>query len=362
MRFLFFWGKKTQKRGFPFFFLRSLFFLQNPKHIFFCPLLFWSSSSSLSSALVVVEKHARCCTAKKKRVVVVAREMSTLKASRADNFYYPPTYNPVSEGTNTNTNKNKNGALGKRKREDGTLTVRFEAPFPMRCTRCSNAPLIAKGVRFNARKKKIGKYLSTPIYSFVMLSHRCCNGEIEIHTDPKAGEFVCARGAKRAHERDVYVPDDIDVNGMTMEYGGIDGVMVERGSDVNQMSYLEKEEEMKKEGKERLSRYAEDRLRAEERWSMDYEANKKLRRSNRERRREERGRDEEGRRMGFASGEDGGVKLLPRSREDDVKARIAMARSRNKRGHDGVNAAEASRRRIKRESIFSVKAKPKKKY
>ena len=310
---------------------------------------------------MVVEKHARC-TAKKKRVVVVAREMSTLKASRADNFYYPPTYNPVSEGTNTNTNKNKNGALGKRKREDGTLTVRFEAPFPMRCTRCSNAPLIAKGVRFNARKKKIGKYLSTPIYSFVMLSHRCCNGEIEIHTDPKAGEFVCARGAKRAHERDVYVPDDIDVNGITMEYGGIDGVMVERGSDVNQMSYLEKEEEMKKEGKERLSRYAEDRLRAEERWSMDYEANKKLRRSNRERRKEERGRDEEGRRMGFASGEDGGVKLLPRSREDDVKARIAMARSRNKRGHDGVNAAEASRRRIKRESIFSVKAKPKKKY
>ena len=47
----------------------------------------------------------------------------------------------------------------------------------------------------------------------------------------------------------MYVPDDIDVNGMTMEYGGIDGVMVERGSDVNQMSYLEKEEEMKKEGK-----------------------------------------------------------------------------------------------------------------
>ena len=75
---------------------------------------------------------------------------------------------------------------------------------------------------------------------------------------------------------------------------------------------------------------------------MDYEANKKLRRSNRERRKEERGRDEEGRRMGFASGEDGGVKLLPRSREDDVKARMAMARSRNKRGHDGVNAASAA--------------------
>jgi len=66
---------------------------------------------------------------------------------------------------------------------------------------------------------------------------------------------VCVRGARRAHERDVYVPDDVEVKGgRTMEYAGIDGVMVERGSDIDQMSSLEKEERMKREGKERLSR------------------------------------------------------------------------------------------------------------
>ena len=285
--------------------------------------------------------------------------MSTLKASRADNFYYPPTFTPT-EGGGDGRFKNTHGALGKRK-QDGFLTVRFEAPFPMRCLHCSNAPLIAKGVRFNARKSKVGNYLSTPIYSFVMLSHRCCNKEIEIHSDPKGGEFVCVRGARRAHERDVYVPDDVEVKGgRTMEYAGIDGVMVERGSDIDQMSSLEKEERMKREGKERLSRYAEDRLRAEERWSSDYEANKRLRRSNRERRKEERGRDDEGRKMGFASGEDGGVKLLPRSHEDDLRAKMAMARRRGRRDTTGVTEAAArSRKRIKNESIFSAKAKAK---
>jgi len=286
--------------------------------------------------------------------------MSTLKASRADNFYYPPNYTPT-QGANNAQYKNTHGSLGKRKQKE-FLTVRFEAPFPMRCLHCKNAPLIAKGVRFNARKTKIGNYLSTPIYSFVMLSHRCCNKEIEIHTDPKGGEFVCVRGVRRAHERDVYVPDDVEVKGRTMEYTGIDGVMVERGGDIDEMSALEKEEKMKREGKERLSRYAEDRLRAEERWSSDYEANKRLRRSNREKRKEERGRKDEGRRMGFASWEDGGVKLLPRSREDDLRAKMAMARKRGRRdGGFSMDAAAMSRKRIKSESIFSAKAQPPKK-
>lgn len=40
------------------------------------------------------------------------------------------------------------------------------------------------GVRYNAQKKKVGKYLSTPIWSFGMKCH-LCSGWIEIHTDPK---------------------------------------------------------------------------------------------------------------------------------------------------------------------------------
>lgn len=40
------------------------------------------------------------------------------------------------------------------------------------------------GVRYNAEKKKIGSYYSTPIYSFRCKCH-LCSGWFEIHTDPK---------------------------------------------------------------------------------------------------------------------------------------------------------------------------------
>eukprot|EP00966_Prymnesium_polylepis_P288774 6670040-Prymnesium_polylepis.1 len=66
-------------------------------------------------------------------------------------------------------------------------------PFNVRCTGCDNH--IGKGVRFNAEKKAVGKYLSTKIWSFRMMCHcedntwrtdRSRNPHfIEIHTDPK---------------------------------------------------------------------------------------------------------------------------------------------------------------------------------
>ena len=52
---------------------------------------------------------------------------------------------------------------------EGILTIRFEMPYNVRCTGCDNH--IGKGVRFNAEKKTIGKYLSTKILSFRMMCH-----------------------------------------------------------------------------------------------------------------------------------------------------------------------------------------------
>ena len=88
---------------------------------------------------------------------------------------------------------------------EGVLTIRFEMPFNVRCTGCDNH--IAKGVRFNAEKKTIGRYLSTKILSFRMPCH-CEDGTartdhrrnmhfIEIHTDPKNAEYVIVDGAER---------------------------------------------------------------------------------------------------------------------------------------------------------------------
>ena len=40
------------------------------------------------------------------------------------------------------------------------------------------------GVRYNAEKKKVGNYYTTPIYRFRMKCHLCDN-HFEIETDPK---------------------------------------------------------------------------------------------------------------------------------------------------------------------------------
>jgi hypothetical protein len=63
------------------------------------------------------------------------------------------------------------------------ISHRFELPFNIWCTGCDNH--IGQGVRYNAEKKKIGNYYSTPILQFRMKCHLCDNW-IEIHTDPKA--------------------------------------------------------------------------------------------------------------------------------------------------------------------------------
>jgi coiled-coil domain-containing protein 130 len=45
------------------------------------------------------------------------------------------------------------------------------------------------GVRYNAEKKKVGAYYSTPIYSFRCKCH-LCDGWFEIQTDPKVSRAL----------------------------------------------------------------------------------------------------------------------------------------------------------------------------
>ena len=53
--------------------------------------------------------------------------------------------------------------------------------FHVRCEGCLKS--IGKGVRFNAKKHKVGMYLSTPIYAFHMTCHLCSH-ELVVETDP----------------------------------------------------------------------------------------------------------------------------------------------------------------------------------
>ncbi|KGG52817.1 hypothetical protein DI09_131p10, partial [Mitosporidium daphniae] len=86
---------------------------------------------------------------------------------------------------------------------DGSVTIRFEMPFNIWCGGC-NAH-IAMGVRFNAQKKKVGDYFTTPILSFRMKCAQCPNW-FEIQTDPKETDYKVIEGARRKIETWVHQP------------------------------------------------------------------------------------------------------------------------------------------------------------
>lgn len=69
-------------------------------------------------------------------------------------------------------------------------------PFPVWCSTCPKPTIIGQGVRFNAEKKKVGNYYTTPIFSFRM-KHNVCGGWLEVRTDPKNTAYVVTEGAKK---------------------------------------------------------------------------------------------------------------------------------------------------------------------
>jgi coiled-coil domain-containing protein 130 len=118
--------------------------------------------------------------------------------------YYPP------DASNQPTFNASSHPLGKRanKISQGILTVRFELPFAVWCEHCTPPAIVGQGVRFNAEKKKVGNYYSTPIWSFRM-KHSACGGWWEIRTDPKNAAYVVSEGAKKRN----YGPEDSGAEG-----------------------------------------------------------------------------------------------------------------------------------------------------
>ncbi|KAL0277668.1 UNVERIFIED_CONTAM: hypothetical protein PYX00_004880 [Menopon gallinae] len=116
---------------------------------------------------------------------------------KGTNLYYPPDYDPRKGGINKFQGTH---ALRERARKlhMGILIIRFEMPFNIWCDGCGNH--IGMGVRYNAEKKKIGMYYTTPIYQFRMKCHLCDN-HFEIKTDPGNLEYVIVSGARRQENR-----------------------------------------------------------------------------------------------------------------------------------------------------------------
>lgn len=174
--------------------------------------------------------------------------------------------------TSANAASGKGHALGSRARKigQGILTVRFEMPFAVWCGSCPQPALIAQGVRFNAEKKKVGMYHSTPVWAF-RIKHAACGGWLEIRTDPKNAEYVVHEGGKRR-----------DYGELRDKEGVLGEILTEEERERRRndaFAAFEGKVEEKEKGRvegQRVEELLEDR---EKHWSDTYAANQRLRRS-----------------------------------------------------------------------------------
>ncbi|KAI2781212.1 DUF455 domain protein [Daldinia loculata] len=215
--------------------------------------------------------------------------------------YVPPDV----EGTTTGNKLHKKRPPGF---SGGQQTVRFEMPFAIWCAHCPQPTLIAQGVRFNAAKRKVGSYHSTPIFAFRM-THTACSGAIEIRTDPEHTTYAVTSGARR---RDTGSPDPLSELTLTDK---------ERESlRTNAFAKLEKtiaDRKVLEDAKERID---ELEMESARHWEDPYEQNRRLRAAFRvgrkERERDAATAENLRERMGL------GIELLAASDEDARRAAL----------------------------------------
>lgn len=183
--------------------------------------------------------------------------------------YVPPDQEGLTSA-NKLAGKHPLGARARHLHTTGALIVRFEMPFAIWCTTCKpNETIIGQGVRFNAEKKKIGNYYSTPIYSFRM-KHTACGGWIEIHTDPKNTAYVVIEGARKRDtgEDKELQPGEILIRGHTQD-----------PAEKDPFAKLEGKIEDKQRAQTESTRILELQKRQDRDWEDPYEKSKRLRRT-----------------------------------------------------------------------------------
>lgn len=143
-------------------------------------------------------------------------------------------------------------------------------PYAIWCTGCPRETLIPQGVRFNAEKKRVGTYLTSPIFAFRM-RHTACGTTIEIRTDPKNTAYIVTEGARKKDTGEDRATEGLAVQFRTEE---------ERERLRNDaFAALEVKVDDRTQAKTESARIAE-LLRASERaWDDPYAANQALRRS-----------------------------------------------------------------------------------
>jgi coiled-coil domain-containing protein 130 len=187
-------------------------------------------------------------------------------------------------------------------------------PFAVWCTTCKpHETLIGQGVRFNAEKKKIGNYFSTPVYSFRM-RHTQCGGWIEIRTDPKNTAYVVVEGGRKrdtGEDKEMQMPGEIAVRG--------DGARGE-GEKRDPFARLEGKVEDKRVFDTERSRILELQGRQMRDWEDPYEKSRRLRRRFRS---ERKGLEAaEARREALRDKLSLGIELVDETEEDRARAEM----------------------------------------
>ena len=248
------------------------------------------------------------------------------------NKYYPPDYDGKS-----NINKMAGThALGRRahKLDQGILIVRFELPFNIWCGSCNKH--IGQGVRFNAEKKRIGNYYSTPIWSFRMKCH-LCSAWFEIKTDPENTRYVIVDGAKKqADEWDTTDQGVVQPKGMKCLFGILLTIDVEEKKKLDDpFARLEKDEEDKVKASEQHQIISKLYDMSHRQWSDPWSTSKKLRKTFREEKKVLKAKSMLAEDIRNRNGLH--ITLLPEAEEDTVKAKMIE--------YDGREGREAALRR-----------------
>ncbi|KAJ2662093.1 Protein saf4 [Coemansia sp. RSA 1285] len=259
---------------------------------------------------------------------------------KAVNKYYPPDWDPSKGSVNKFVNQHPLRSRA-RKLDEGILIVRMALPFSMWCDGCGK--LLAKGLRFNAEKKKAGEFLNStiPVWSLRIKCRMCCEQWIEIQTDPEKTSYVVVSGARKKAEPEADNGGNGDGDGDEETLGEdiIDMASISTktftekkgGSRLRELEFAEYKRKRAAQSIERLAKLKKDR---DKNWKNSDRANSKLRevfrmgRSQREM--DKRESNEIQQRMGID------VPILPADMGDSIEAATVQY---------GDNADEASSRR-----------------
>ncbi|KAF2825222.1 DUF572-domain-containing protein [Ophiobolus disseminans] len=193
----------------------------------------------------------------------------------------------------------------------GILTVRFELPFAVWCQRCTPPAIVGQGVRFNAEKKKVGNYYSTPIWSFRM-KHSACGGWWEIRTDPKNAAYVVTEGVVK---RD-YGPEDKEGGEGELKFLTAEEKEKRRDDAFARLEGKVEDKSTDNQNKKRV----EELYEKSEVWRDPYDVNARLRRGFREKRREWKKEDKH--REGMQEKFSLGIDIVDETDGDRVRARM----------------------------------------